>query len=353
MDVIGIVFCGLGDNKLQDKLVPLLSSGCFTSLKVFRRSPGKKISGVTYYTVPIILRNASILSILYLWLLGSLHVLRNRNSVIVSYYAVPHGAVGFIVSLFGRKKHVMSLIGTDIHYWLRKSFLRALIIAICRKSHRVIVTGNRSAAVLESSGIKAVHVVRNTIDITKHSICQLPRESNNSVLFIGALTKNKRVDRILQLVKEMNRRGIELRCSILGDGAECLDLMKLAATMHIKESVNFMGYRHDAHEIMKSHFALCLFSESEGFPSVVAEALCSGLYVLTIGVGDIPDIASSPSPLMLYHEDWDLEFFADKLGSILAEPPESSILPYVLHYRDYFSYERGGTDWRKALGCHS
>jgi glycosyltransferase involved in cell wall biosynthesis len=282
-------------------------------------------------------------------LTGCIQAVREKDSIIISYNAIPHGIIGSLVSSISRRKHVLSLIGTDIHYWFKNRIIRSFILAICRRSYRVIVTGKVSASILESYGIDSVHIVRNTIDVTRHATGEIQKTKNNSIIFVGGLSVNKRVDRILQLVKEVNQCGVRLTCSIVGDGEEYHSLKELAAQLEISRLVEFMGYRQDSHKLMSAHSSLCLFSEYEGFPAVVAEALCSGLYVLTIGAGDIPDIATMPNPLLVYQQNWDLDFFTEKLVAILTNPTEIPAMKHVQYYRDYFSYDSGGADWRAAL----
>ena len=345
----GLVFCGLSDKKLTDKIMPLLSSECFTSLQVFRSAPGKRIPRVTYFAFSDVLKKSPILSWIFRLVVGCVQAIRETDSIIISYNAIPHGIIGFLVSCISRRKHVLALIGTDIHYWFKNGIVRSIILAICRRSFRVIVTGKVSASVLESYGIDSVHAVRNTIDVTQCSIDDLTRKKSNSAIFVGGLSRNKRVDRVLQLVKEVNQRGVKLTCSIVGDGEEYHNLRELAAQLDISGLVNFMGYRHDVNEIMSSHLALCLFSENEGFPTVIAEALCNGLCVLAIGAGDVPDIATTPNPLLVYQQFWDVDFFAERLIAILENPTEIQMKRYVQYFRDFFAYENGGVDWRNAL----
>ncbi|MFX1579729.1 MAG: glycosyltransferase, partial [Promethearchaeota archaeon] len=244
----GLVFCKLSDKKFKDKISPLLESNCFTSLKVFRNTPAKSFPQVVYYPAAKILRRVLLLSLLYHLVEGCIQAIKERNSIIVSYNAIPYGIIGHLISRISGRKHVLSLIGTDINYWFRNSIVRSVILAICRKSYRVIVTGKTSASVLESYGIESVYVVRNTIDVAKHSIEVDQERESNSIIFVGGLSANKRVDRVLQLVEKVKQLGIMLTCSIVGDGEEYHNLKALAEHLKISEQVDFMGYRKDANE---------------------------------------------------------------------------------------------------------
>ena len=348
-DMIGLVFCKLSDKKFKDKISPLLASNCFTSLKVFRNTPAERFPQVVYYPVAKILRRFPVLGFLYRLVTGCIQAAMERDSIVISYNAIPHGIIGHLVSRISGRKHVLSLIGTDVHYWFRNSIVRSLILAICRKSYRVIVTGKTSASVLKSYGIEEVQVVRNTIDVTQHSIEIAQERETNSIIFVGGLSANKRVDRVLLLIEKIKQLGVILSCSVVGDGEEYHNLKTLAKQLKISEQVEFMGHRQDVSELMRSHSVLCLFSENEGFPAVVAEALCSGLFVFTIGAGDIPDIAKTASPLLVYRQFWDVDFFAEKLITLLTQPTDVPMAKHVQYYRDYFSYDKGGADWRAAL----
>lgn len=345
------IFSGLTKVKLQDKIEPLAASEIFDEFHVFRNTPGLLAENVIYHPVPRFLRKSSLLSLIYRLLIGLLFSARNLKSVpvILSYYCVPHGFIAYVVARLTGKKLITCLIGSDINIHLRSPYLRPFILAVCSRSFQTIVTGSSSAFKLQSFGIKNVKIVRNTINTERFDALGFEDNFENSIAFVGRLDHNKRVDRFIHLVARVCSLGNELSCEIVGDGEERQNLERLALQLGVQDKVAFLGFRDDVPEILRKHRALCVFSETEGFPAVIIEALCMGVHVLAVAVGDIPDISEYGNGLLILHPTWNLDFFANQLQQILLIPPRQRFKESA-KWRSRFSYQQGGDDWRAVFG---
>lgn len=345
------VFCGLSDAKLRDKIIPLTASQLFKGFRVFRNSSGPAMSDVTYHSVPHFFRKSPRLCVFYKFLSGLLFSFRRAKlpSLVLSFFCVPHGFIAYLVAKLTQKRLVTCLVGSDINVHLDNPFLRPFILTICRSSLRTIVTGSTSARKLTSFGLKNVRIVRNTIDISQFAAVSNDEKRERKAIFVGRLDSNKRVDRFIQLIWRINDMGLSLDGTVLGDGNEKDALELLVKELNIRERVHFLGHRNDVPAILRTHKALCLFSENEGMPAVLIEALCTGMYVLAVGVGDIPDIKRELPGRIICRSTWDLEFFAKQLSEILVSSSYTGLDKHVRRFRHLFSYENGGNLWRLAL----
>ncbi len=349
---ICIVFLGLSDIKSSDKIMPLHNSGLFDEIHVVRDNPGVEIPGVVFYPTPKFLSQFFIFCFIFRLFQGLIISYNNRRFTItiISYYCIPHGVIAYLVSRVSGNRLVTCLIGDDINIGLKSSIFKPFILLVCKASYRIVVTGSTSARVLYFFGFKQVRIVRNTIDTKNFRPVKEGIIQKTSLIVIGELTKNKRIDRTIKLVKELHQRGVYINCTIVGSGIEYFNLLHLVSDLGLQNWIQFTEYRKDIPEIIRTHVALCLFSENEGFPSVIAESVCSGTPVLTIGVGDIPDIIEVSSPLIIYHPQWNLQFFADALEKLLSTPISKSdrlIEASKFHY--LFSYVNGGNQWLRAM----
>ncbi len=110
------------------------------------------------------------------------------------------------------------------------------------------------------------------------------------LMYAGRLSAAKRVDMLLQAAAMLAREGVPARVTVVGDGAEGPRLRELAARLGIAESVNFAGavpYEQMAGFYARAH-CLVLPSDSEGWPKVIAEAMCHGLVCLATDNGLLP-----------------------------------------------------------------
>ena len=96
------------------------------------------------------------------------------------------------------------------------------------------------------------------------------KDKLNSVIFIGGLTKKKRVDEFLKLAVLFPM----LDFQIIGDGPEKKHLLQLAT-----DNVNFLGLLDNdkVFQILQKSDIMFLPSKSEGFPKVILEAAAVGV----------------------------------------------------------------------------
>lgn len=111
---------------------------------------------------------------------------------------------------------------------------------------------------------------------------RLQQDANKILIYVGRLSREKRVDRLLQAWAELRNHHDEWRLRIVGDGLEREQLQEQAIQLGISDSVQWNCWSdHVWNELAKSH-AYCLVSEYEGFPQSMLEAMASGLPVAVL-----------------------------------------------------------------------
>lgn len=135
---------------------------------------------------------------------------------------------------------------------------------------------------------KHIHVVPNGIDLERFCATNENGIVKASIVGIGSLLPGKRWDRLLKILSEVKRRGIECRLRIAGDGPERGRLEKLAQDIGIRESVEFIGAALDVRGLLEKSRFLVHTSDAEGCPNVVMEAMACGRPVIATDAGDIP-----------------------------------------------------------------
>ena len=121
---------------------------------------------------------------------------------------------------------------------------------------------------------RSIHVIYNPFDIA--SIRQKAKEPydlpfhDEYIIFVGRLTKEKRVE---YLLKAYSKSNIDEKLLIVGDGSELESLKLLAKTFEIDHKVIFIGAVSNPYKYIKSARFLVLCSHHEGFGNVLVEAL--------------------------------------------------------------------------------
>ena len=122
-----------------------------------------------------------------------------------------------------------------------------------------------------------VEVVENGVDLTRIRDAK-PDDVRSDVLHLGRLIDEKRVDLVLHAVKLLVAGRPNLRCTIVGDGPERMQLEALAGVLGIERNVSFLGHVPDDRVpgLLRASRTLVLPSEREGFGIAVLEAQAAG-----------------------------------------------------------------------------
>ncbi len=111
-----------------------------------------------------------------------------------------------------------------------------------------------------------------------------PRHARTNVVYFGRVTEHKNVELLISAFERLASRGFGGRLVIAGAGPG-LDRVQLrAASSPLSERIDVIGFISDEEkvELLASSLLLVVPSRREGFPRVVAEAMASGLPVVTV-----------------------------------------------------------------------
>ena len=93
---------------------------------------------------------------------------------------------------------------------------------------------------------------------------------------VAGLTRRKRVDHALDVVRRCRAAGLPVTLRVYGDGPDAAALRSRAADAGLADAVTFAGHRDDAAEAFATASWTLLTSTSEGSPLVLAEAMSRG-----------------------------------------------------------------------------
>lgn len=161
-------------------------------------------------------------------------------------------------------------------YWLKKNW------ATCKVTINGFWNNQPKHCLSFQNPCLTLGEVANGYNIAKEKVF------NNSfiVTFIGRLEPEKGVERIIEALKCIPIEKISM-VNFIGDGDKTNFYKK--ETEFLRNKVAFHGFleKNAVHQILsKSHFLL-LPSNSEGFPKVIAEAICYGTIPVVSNVGSI------------------------------------------------------------------
>ncbi len=299
----GVVNAWLAEELAKQHSVTVLTSGA-EGLPV-----EENVNGVRVIRVPVYFRKrlqtASFASMLVYVANGIFQgyklVRQEQFDIISTFFVIPTGPVGHVLSRLAKAPNVLSVLGGDIYDPSKKSsphrhaLLRSIVRYLLKKadlvtgeSHDVIKNVNKYYSpdletTLVPLGIPrppAVVVDRKDYDIG---------EEDFVLVTVGRLVARKAVDQLLNIVSRVENKNVKL--FVLGDGPEQAALKSLANQLGIAQSTRFVGHVSDEEKLKILHCADIYVSTSqhEGFGLVFLEAMSAGLPVICYDHGGQTD----------------------------------------------------------------
>lgn len=208
-----------------------------------------------------------------------------------------------------------------------------------------LVAVNRYVAVgrnLSKSG--KLRIIHN-VAMLDQTAAPLPEELQHPAIFlVGRLVRVKRVDRAF---KSFNKVRISngqsppnLYC--LGDGPDEAALKSLRESLPAHDRIHFLGYRSDASALLRLGDLFLLTSDSEGLPTVIIEAMLSGLPIVSVDLPGIREVFERFPNYPVRLTPPDEQSIANAIEEMLHQPKLDPKSPVMREVAQYFSPGRAG-----------
>jgi len=216
--------------------------------------------------------------------------------IIHSHYLAPPGYVARKLTEKYGIPNVVTTHGSDINFMYKSTIGKYLInMALERTSYVICVSKSLQRQLTEITDSPNVHIPNGV----NTSMFKPSEEKKEYLLYIGALTENKKVDTVIDAL-----RGHDVSFVVAGDGTQRPRLEWLAD----KRGVNarFLGYVNDVPKVMEKAKALVFPSNEEGFGLAVLEAMAAGVPSISRRSDTIEEIIVDGKNGILYDDPKDI-----------------------------------------------
>lgn len=222
--------------------------------------------------------------------LGSSIIEDNDIEVIHSHFAAPPGYVGNILGKKHGLPNVLTVHGSDINFMSSKIAKRMYVSKALSGASHIICVSKDLAGRVETKTSAPVTYIPNGVDTSEFYPSDDPKEY---ILYVGALTSNKRVDEIIDALE-----GTGEKLVIAGDGPEKPRLMWLARQRGV--DATFTGYTTEVPSLMHKAKILVQPSKEEGFGLTVLEAMASGVPAIARKLPALEEIVTNEENGLLF-----------------------------------------------------
>ncbi|MEM3365461.1 MAG: glycosyltransferase family 4 protein [Candidatus Methanomethyliaceae archaeon] len=196
--------------------------------------------------------------------------------------------------------------GTPLIDLLAKSYTYVLGIKILKSYDKIVFLHSKLAQKSKELGLprKKIEVIPNGVDTNEifnwQRVCDPEKikekyrmeRDEKIILYVGRLVRHKRVEIVVDIIKELLNRNLKVKGIIVGEGPRRSSLEKRTKLLGIDGSILFTGYIPEEEKIEFYTIAdlFVLPTLSEGLPTVLLEAAAFGIPAVATNTGGVQEI---------------------------------------------------------------
>lgn len=216
-----------------------------------------------------------------------------KIDVVHALWAIPSGVIISHLNLTNDSRKFVTCLGSDIHTWSYKPFIKNLVKHAFKKMDTTIVVSTdmcKRAIYLDAKNIKYIPTPINISEFPLSLTC----ENEPSLVFVGRLVEAKGIFVLADALEIVKESVPDIKLYMCGGGPAKEKFEKYILTCGLEKNIIFKGFigRNELNEIFKNVKALVLPSFAEGTPSSILEGLAVGKPIVATNVGDMEKIIS-------------------------------------------------------------
>ncbi|MBE6055084.1 MAG: glycosyltransferase family 4 protein [Clostridium sartagoforme] len=245
-----------------------------------------------------------------------------KPDILHAHYATSYGLIGSIVNY---KPYIISVWGSDVYDFPKKSFIHRKILKFnLKKADLVLSTSKIMAEETNKYTNKKIPITPFGVDIEKFKPKDIIGENKDDIVIgtVKTLEVNYGIDyliRAFSIIVNRNRN-LNIKLKIAGKGSKEGELKHLCKELDIDEQVEFLGFvnQNEVPNVFKCMDIAVFPSIFESFGVAAVEAEACGIPVIVSDVGGLME-ATSPGYSSLVFKKKDINDLADKIETLLYD----------------------------------
>ncbi len=204
---------------------------------------------------------------------------------------ISDGIPAYLLSLITQKTLFVTVRGTDVIYFIKKSNMFRYIAEIILKKAKIVffispTYRKRILTLYPSLDANKLLLLPNGVDDFWYSNMCMNNQCNKdfkvlNILFVGRVTKQKNLEILIDFLEEYDDRSYNL--TIVGSNNLNWDFSLIGSKIKNGNTINYLGEVNDMNALLKiyrNHDVFIMLSPEETFGVVYIEALTQGLPII-------------------------------------------------------------------------
>ena len=233
---------------------------------------------------------------------------------------------GLLAAWLNKHPLVVSVWGTDVYLFPRKSFIhRKLLQFNFKRADQLLSTSKDMAREAGKYTAKSFKITPFGIDLDRFKKLEVVKKQGGPITIgtIKGMEETYGIDTLIQAFALVKNRLPELSIQLIlvGGGSKTQTYQKLVKSLKVEESVEFVG-KVDFSQIVSQYNRIDIFaalSRAESFGVAVLEALACGVPAVVSNVGGLPEVID-PDKNGFLVEPENPEMAADALEKLVVNP---------------------------------
>jgi glycosyltransferase involved in cell wall biosynthesis len=287
-------------------------------------------------------------SLFNVWRLRNLvKTLQNEKVDLVQTHLVYANILGTLAAHMAGIPVVATLHSIAVADGWKSRFLKVIENFVLRKyATRVLAVGQVVADINEGNyGRNRICVIPNGIPVPQSPLNQererLRREitgdaSDSIIITVGRFARAKGYEDMIQAFHLLRQKDPNPKLVMVGSGTSADAIRSQIQDLDLDQSVILTGEREDVHQLLALSDVYASSSHREGLPLAVLEAMMAGLPVVATSVGDIPNVVTKETGVLVppHHP----ELLAAALEDLLRDPQKRRSMGQAAYQRAMTEY---------------
>jgi len=225
-------------------------------------------------------------------------ILKEEKIDVIDGHWADYGAVvAYLLSRILKRKYIATCHGSDVACdkeglpSILTGGRREIVSTALENASNIIVESKSIAEDVKKYCSKNPLIVHYGIDLNLFKPISKKLFKKRTVISVGALTKRKGYDYLLEAIKKVLEKDKNINFLIIGDGPEKTKLKNLARKLGIADNITFKDLikNEDLPIFYSSSEFFALATLHEGFGNVFIEAMACGIPVVSTNVAAVPE----------------------------------------------------------------